>query len=29
LKAFAQEYIPVVEQHIAELEKLQQMPELQ
>ena len=29
LKAFAQKYIPVVEQHIAELEKLQQMPELQ
>ena len=29
LKAFAQTYIPVVEQHIAELEKLQQMPELQ
>lgn len=29
LKAFAQNYIPVVEQHIAELEKLKQQPELQ
>lgn len=29
LKAFAQKYIPVVEEHIAELEKLQQQPGMQ
>ena len=29
LKAFAEKGIPVLEQHIAELEKLQKMPELQ
>ena len=29
LKAFAEQGIPVIQQHIAELEKLQQLPELQ
>jgi putative membrane protein len=29
LKAFAEKGIPVIQQHIAELEKLQQMPEMQ